>query len=209
MAIEYIPVVMPADLRNVQNGKLPFTLLTPVYFPGVGHLSLHPQAARAWNAMAVVCFAETGVKLSTTGTYRSYDAQVQVFNQRMSPVYNPITCTTTTRTWNGKRYWLKRNCSPVAVPGTSNHGWAIAIDTAIHAPGKVLPITSNLTVWRWLQRNAAGFGWSWEGVKVPGNWEPGQVAPAGFEPWHIRYVAGDRTPKRVLEVEQFFAGAKP
>jgi LAS superfamily LD-carboxypeptidase LdcB len=207
--IEYIPVTRPTDLVGVQNGKLPFTLLTPVFFPGVGHLSLHPQAARSWSAMAVVCFAETGVKLSTTGTYRSYDAQVQVFNERMSPVYNPLTCTTTTRTWNGKRYWLKRNCSPAAVPSTSNHGWALAVDTAIHAPGKVLPITSNLTVWRWLSRNAVSFGWSWEGVKVLGNWEPGQVAPAGWEPWHIRYVAGDTTPKRVLEVEQFFGGAKP
>ena len=207
--IEYIPVTRPTNLVGVPNGRLPFTLLTPVYFPGVGHLSLHPQAARAWNAMAVVCFAETGQKLSTTGTYRWYDAQVLLFNQRMSPIYNPITCTTTTRLWNNKRYWLKRGFAPCATPGTSNHGWALAVDTAIAGPNKVLGITTNLSVWRWLSRNAVSFGWSWEGAKVPGNWEPGQVAPAGFEPWHIRYVAGDTTPKRVLDVEAFFAGAKP
>jgi LAS superfamily LD-carboxypeptidase LdcB len=207
--IEYIPVTRPTNLVGVPNGQLPFTLLKPVYFPGVGHLSLHPQAARAWNAMAVVCFAETGQKLSTTGTYRSYDQQVQLFNQRMSPIYNPITCTTTTRFWNKKRYWLKRGFAPCATPATSTHGWALAVDTAIAGPSKVLGITTNLSVWRWLSRNAVSFGWSWEGVKVPGNWEPGQVAPAGFEPWHIRYVAGDTTPQRVLDVEAFFAGVKP
>ena len=50
MSIEYIPVVMPSNLQGVQNGKLPFTLLTPVYFPGVGHLSLHPQGMSSCNA---------------------------------------------------------------------------------------------------------------------------------------------------------------
>ena len=207
--IEYIPVTMPSTLHGVQNGRLPFTLLTPVYFPGVGHLSLHPLAARAWNAMAVVCYAETGIKLSTTGTYRSYAAQEQLFLQRMSPIYNPITCSLTTRRWNGKTWWLKRRQAPVATPGTSNHGWGLAIDTGIATTGKVAPITSNLTVWRWLSRNAVSFGWSWEGAKVPGNWEPGQVAPAGFEPWHLRYVSGDAVPQRVLDVEAFLSAVKP
>lgn len=207
--IEYVPVSKPFDLVGVENGRLPFTLLTPVYFPGVGHLSLHHQAARAFNALGVACFAETGHKLTTTGCYRSYDQQVQLFMQRMSPVWNPVTCTTTTRTWNGKRYWLKRRCAPCAVPGTSTHGLGLGNDVALYVNSKVVGITSNVSVWRWLTRSASDFGMSWEGVKVPGDWLPGQPAPAGWEPWHLRYVAGDRTPKRVLDIEAFFAGVKP
>lgn len=189
---------MPADLASQKNGKLGPCNLTTVYFRGVGHLSVHPLAARAWNAMAFQCWAETGYSLSTTGAYRSYDAQVTLFNQRMSAVYNPLTCTLTTRTWNGKKYWLKRGQAACSTPGDSNHGWGIAIDSAIYDGARVVGITSNAKVWAWIQAHAVEFGWSWEGA-APGK--------PGWEPWHLRYVRAENIPQRVKDVEALTGAA--
>ncbi len=216
--IAYVPVVMPADLKGQQNGKLGPCSITSVYFPGVGHLSMHPAAARSWNLMAALAHAQIGVTLSTTGTYRTYDQQLRLFMARYTDSYLPLrNVTSSQRTWQGKTWYLRRGNAPCAVPGTSNHGWALAIDTAIAkstfdpAVGKnvtkVVGITSDLRMWKWLVENAVSFGWSWEGTKVAPTWMPGQPAAAGWEPWHLRYVAGDQTPQRILDIEAWFAAA--
>jgi LAS superfamily LD-carboxypeptidase LdcB len=216
--IAYVPVTMPADLKGQANGKLGPCSLESVYFPAVGHLSLHPHAARSWNLMAGICFAETGVKLSTTGTYRTYEQQLRLFQARYTDSYLPIrNVTTSQRTWQGKTWYLRRGNAPAAAPGTSNHGWALAIDTAIAKTSwdaaaqknvtKIVGITSDLKAWNWLVANAVAYGWSWEGTKVAPDWKPGQPAAAGWEPWHLRYVAGDVTPKRILDVEAWLAAA--
>lgn len=200
MAIQFIPVQRPANLDGKLNGRLPVTVLQSVYFPGYGHRSVHTNAARAWNAFALKFHLATGKTLTVTpgGAYRTYDAQLAAFNTRMSSWYNPLTCTTITRTWNGKTYWLKRGYAPVAVPGTSNHGWGLAFDMAYFAgAGQPLQgVTSNWVAWKWIQDNAVAYGFSWEGAK------PGEK---GWEPWHIRYVTGDTIPKPVLDLEAFFA----
>ena len=46
-----------------------------------------------------------------------------------------------------------------------------------------------------MKNNAESFGFSWEGARE------GQP---GWEPWHLRYVAGDKTPARVLDMQAFF-----
>jgi LAS superfamily LD-carboxypeptidase LdcB len=200
MAIQVIPVIIPTANGPLINGKLTPCQLTAVYFPGVGHLSLYPTAARALNAMALQCHADTGATLSTTGTYRTYDQQVQLFNQRMSPTYNPVTCTTTTRVWNGKKYWLKRGKAPCAVPGNSNHGLGLADDMGWWIGGgkPVQGITSNSAGWKWIQDHAVSYGFSWEG----------DLAGPNFEPWHIRYVLGDKVSPAVLATEKKL-GMKP
>jgi hypothetical protein len=214
--IEFKPVSMPASLTGQSNGKLTPSNLTPVLFRGVGHLSFHPVAARSWNLMSALCTADTKSTMSTTGTYRTYDQQLQLFLARYTDSYLPVrNVSTSKRTWQGKVWYLRRGYAPCATPGTSNHGWALAIDTAIARSTydpvakvnvtKIIPITADLPVWRWLVNNAVSFGWSWEGVRVPGNWMPGDPAPAGFEPWHLRYVAGDVVPQRILDIEAWFA----
>jgi len=216
--IAYVPVVMPADLKTQSNGKLGPCSIESVFFPGVGHLSLHPHAARSWNLMAALMHAQIGVTMSTTGTYRTYDQQLRLFLARYTDSYLPLrNVTTSQRTWNGKTWYLRRGNAPCAVPGTSNHGWALAIDTAIakstfdSAAGKyvtkIVGITSDLRAWKWLVENAVSFGWSWEGTKVAPTWMPGQPAAAGWEPWHLRYTAGDVTPQRILDLEAWFAAA--
>lgn len=209
--IEFPPVEMPADLTGEKNGRLGPCHLQSVWFEGVGHLSLHPLAARAWNAMAVVCFAETKAQLSTTGTYRTFDRQQQLFLDRYTPSYLPVrNVLTSQRIYDGKRWYLRRGMLPAAVPGTSNHGWALANDIAIcksiYDPlakawvKKIIGITADAKAWQWVQDNAMSFGFGWEGAR------PGMP---GWEPWHLRYWAGDRVPQRVKDVEAYLAAAKP
>jgi nucleoid-associated protein YgaU len=73
-----------------------------------------------------------------------------------------------------------------AVPGTSNHGLGLAADLALrnHA-GQLVGVTHFFTAW--LIANAARFGYS---------------AEVQSEPWHWRYVAGDKIPQAVLDFEQ-------
>ena len=198
--IEFKPVVKPANLTGQTNGKLSPFVLAPVYFPGYGHRSAHSNAVRCWNALAIHFHLATGKTLTVTpgGAYRTYDMQVSAFNVRMQSWYNPLTCTTTTRLWNGKKYWLKRGYAPVATPGTSNHGWGLAFDMALWTGTSIVGITSNTAAWKWIVDNYAKYGFSHEGAK-PGT--------PGYEPWHIRLVCGDAIPPVVLELEAFFKAA--
>jgi len=193
---------MPAALKPGTNGKLGPADLTPVYFPGYGWSSLEPHAKRAWDCLVFACFQATGQTLSVTpgGAYRSYAAQVNAFNQRMSPFYNPFTCTLITRTWDTKTYWLKRGYAPCATPGKSNHGWGLAADLAIWTGGHLTGVTSNKAVWTFVVDRAVDFGFSWEGA-APG-------AP-GFEPWHLRHVLGDDVSPAVKAIEAWFAAVAP
>jgi hypothetical protein len=211
MAIVFNPVTLPTAFGGgpLQNGKLGPCDLTAVFFPGVGHLSLHPVAAEAFQWMQIICFNETGLHLSTTGAYRSYSEQVTVFLQRYTPTYDPkVNVTYSQRVWDGKRYWLKRRVAdgvssglaPVAVPGTSNHGYGIAVDcgwwTGVDEPGlkDIRGVTAYSKGWDWIVANAETFGFSWEGAR------PGQ---AGWEPWHLRYVLGNAPSLRLISIKQF------
>lgn len=207
MAVEIKPVTIPTARGKMVNGKLNACQVTSVYFPGVGHLSVYPTAADAWNAMSVICAHETGLSLSCTGAYRTYQQQVMLFDGvtypdvgRYLPQYSSSLTTTRYKVWNGERWYLKHNKASAAVPGTSNHGLAIAIDTAWHLPSSgIVGITSIKRGWDWLVDNAISFGWSWEGAL------PGQT---GWEPWHLRFWMGDNKPQRVIDVENFFEGLK-
>lgn len=198
MPIAIRPVVRPTTLTGATNGKLPLAALVSVFFPGYGHRSVEKTAARCWGVFALKCLQATGKTLTVTpgGAYRTYDQQVAAFNTRMTT--NPLLARVPfiTRTWNGTKYYLKRGYAPVAVPGTSNHGWGIAFDTAIWNGATAVGITSDPKVWSWVQANADLYGFSWEGAL------PGQP---GFEPWHLRMYTGDKVPEAVLEVERYFA----
>ncbi|MFE5338643.1 D-alanyl-D-alanine carboxypeptidase family protein [Isoptericola sp. NPDC056578] len=61
-----------------------------------------------------------------------------------------------------------------AVPGTSNHGWGLAVD--------ICPDTYSGSRWAWLAANAPAYGWD----------NPDWARPGGskYEPWHWEYTAG-------------------
>ena len=189
MSLRYhvLPIKMPSDLANKENGKLPPHLLAKL--KGTSG-AMHPKAATAFNCLQMHAFF-AGIDLqstSTADTYRSYERQertfldryAEKFTNRVPPVF---------RTWNRKRYWLKKGKAPSATPGTSNHGWGLAIDVA-GASGKRLAWMLGPSAW---ESPVLKFGFSWE-----------VASGKNAESWHIRYVCGDEYPPAVVEALKVF-----
>ena len=124
----------------MENGRIPESARRPI--AGLG--TLMPPAAAAWNAMAAHIYEETGVRIAPNGPISSY----RTFEQQEDM----------------RAYWCGRGaCENAAVPGTSNHGWALAVDTD----------DSEL-----VNRYGAPFGFQ-------KGW-----SDAPQEPWHFKYVDG-------------------
>ena len=166
-----IKVRLCSHLKNVKPGELGPDLLRTIEGKG----KLHHCAADAYEAMDAAANAE-GIDLSPTSqadTYRSLETQEYGFYQRYTDNPKPALMKQKPRIYKGKAWYLKKGYAPLAVPGTSQHNYGVAIDIA-NASGARL---------EWLAKNAVSFGFSWE------------VLPE--EPWHLRYVAGDDVPERV------------
>jgi len=162
--------VLPRGLADQQNGKLRADLLVSIR-PN-GHL--YASAAASYHAMKRAAKLD-GIVLKPTSTfdaYRPYSVQKAVFLQRYTKTPQPGR---PTRTWNAETWYLKPGMgASLAAPGTSNHGWGCAVD--------IWNVTKNGRL-EWLLANADSFGWSWE---------------IQSEPWHIRYILGDRLPARMM-----------
>jgi len=170
VAWDYIvPVVLPQDLRGLEPGKLPANLLKAV--PGGG--KLHWIAACAWTSMVEKAKSE-GVELKPTSsgdTYRDYETQKRGFLTRYQLELIPGQ---STKTFEGKTWYLKKGMAMLATPGKSQHNLGLAVD--VHSASEPKRIN-------WLIANVKEFGFSWE------------VVPS--EPWHIRYVCGNNVPPTV------------
>ena len=170
LAWDYIvPVVLPNDLKGIEPGKLPANLLKAV--PGGG--KMHWIAASAWTAMVEKAKSE-GVELKPTSsgdTYRDYETQKKGFLTRYT--LDPV-AGTSTKTFEGKTWYLKKGMAMLATPGKSQHNLGLAVDVHSASEPKRL---------NWLIANVKEFGFSWE------------VVPS--EPWHLRYVSGDNAPASV------------
>lgn len=169
---------LPADLAGQENGALEPALLTPI----IGG-RLHWRAAQAWEAMREAALV-SGVVLESThhvDTYRPLAVQERVFRARHidTPVAGEAPVT-----WKGQRWWRHPGKPPCAVPGRSHHGWGLAVD--VHRADQ--PARR-----RWLQANAARFGWGWT--------EAGEV-------WHLEYLAADAPPADVAAFVQAQALAR-
>jgi D-alanyl-D-alanine carboxypeptidase len=182
MAFPVVSVKMPSSLAGQPNGKLPSSLLVKPGFPGRPLGLLHPLSSQAWLALARDVQAQFGEVLTVTSTgdaYRNYDRQVITFTTRYTTTRLPGR---PTKVWNGVTYWQKPGTAMAAVPGTSNHGWGLAIDTCLYRNNEVVGITANMPMFNWMQLNAFRYGLSWE---------------AQSEPWHLRYWSGDTVPPAV------------
>lgn len=184
MRYPVLPIMMPSDLYGHSNGDIPLSLLRSL--KGT-HGVMHRFAATAFNCLQLeAMFA--GVDLQSVGTYRPLATQVAMFNDRYSP-YPTLRVPKVMRRYNGKTYWLKRGKAPAAVPGTSNHGWGLAIDIA-SASGERLDWMLGLHP---LLSPVVKYGFTWETASGP-----------NAEPWHIRYVCGDKYPPAVVEALKVF-----
>lgn len=112
---------------------------------GDGH-RLRCDAAAAYRAMSAAYAQAFGTPLCITDSYRSLAAQVDVRNRKPG-----IT----------------------AVPGTSNHGWALAVDLC----GGINVFGTAQTAW--MQLNAGHYGW------LQPDWA--QAGGQNPEPWHWEY----------------------
>jgi hypothetical protein len=126
------------------NGRIPAAALTSLSFKP-GHM-LRCDAAAMLEELSAAYAERFGRSLPLTDTYRSYSQQVST-----------------------------RAAKPglAAVPGTSNHGWGLAID--LDAPAS----NPGSAQYKWLRANAPLYGWDNPGWARPGGSKP--------EPWHFEY----------------------
>jgi len=129
-----------------QNGRIPASALCPV--PSRPVLLLECTAAAAFDAMNTAFRAVFGQDIGITDGYRSFEEQVACRAE-------------------------KGNLC--ADPGTSNHGWAKAVDIG----GCCGVNTGTGPAFDWLTANAPGFGWV----------HPVWAQPSGSkpEPWHWEF----------------------
>lgn len=108
------------------NGSVPSVLLSTL--DGQPEASLRRDAAESWNRAKQDVLARTGVTLVVRGWNRTLAEQERFFferyEQRAAPYVGPFS---DVRWYKGRRYVRLRGAS-AAIPGTSNHGWGLAVD---------------------------------------------------------------------------------
>jgi hypothetical protein len=125
------------------NGRIPVSALAhPASAP---RALLRPDAAVELDRLSAAYAARFGHPLGITDSYRDLAGQVDV---------------------------ARRKPGLAAKPGTSNHGWALAVDVVVGGYGA--------TDYLWLRENAPRFGWD----------NPDWARPGGssrHEPWHWEF----------------------
>ena len=134
----------PGKWGGYDNGTIPLEELDGI--PWAKGEYLRPDAAAGFNKLNAKFKAKFGYNIGVTDSYRTYAEQVET---------------------------KKNKGNLAATPGTSNHGWAMALDlgTGINNFGT--------KEHKWMKDNATKFGW-----KHPDWAEPGGSLP---EPWHWEY----------------------
>jgi len=135
------PVPVPAGLRAFGNGRLPDSVLSPI---GQGDYTLAAAPAAAFRSMAADA-ARAGVRITVTDAYRPLDRQESL----------------------AAREGLYSAGGLAAAPGTSNHGWGMAVDVA-----------TDPSALAWLGRNASRFGFVNDVAREPWHWTFRPVAGA-------------------------------
>ncbi len=127
------------------NGFLPASALCPL--AGAPGHRLRADAAADFARLTAASLAERGTALCVTDSYRSYAGQVDVF---------------------------ARKPRLAAVPGTSRHGFGVALDLGCGVE------SFGTEAHRWMQANGPRFGWV----------HPAWAGPDGSlpEPWHWEHA---------------------
>ena len=138
------------------NGRIPADVLCPLSF-APGHM-LRCDAAERLTALSAEFEKEFGYPIPLTDSYRPYSMQVAV--QDTKPHL-------------------------AAIPGTSNHGWGLAIDLDDPIAG------GSSAEYVWLRLHAPDYGWdnpSWA-----------RLGGAKPEPWHFEFFAAGSIPNRAID----------
>jgi hypothetical protein len=124
---------VPLALAAYGNGKIPAEALSQV--DGTGHRLWAPAAESLGRLRADA--AAAGVTIGITDSYRSYESQVDV----------------------AARKGLYKNGGLAAVPGTSDHGWGMAVDLALDDKAQ-----------SWMRANGGRYGFVEDTPREPWHW---------------------------------------
>ncbi|MBO0827812.1 MAG: M15 family metallopeptidase [Streptosporangiales bacterium] len=131
------------------NGLLPSWALC--HLPGyAARVQLRADAAKAFVDLNAAYRAHFGKKMCITDSYRSLASQQRVYYQKPGLA---------------------------AVPGTSNHGWGLALDLGCGVQ------TYGSPEFDWLKHHGGKYGWV----------HPSWAEHSPFEPWHFEYEPGTKT----------------
>ena len=149
LAAAHMPVAgcNGTSVAGFANGALPTSALCPLW--GAPGEMLQAAAAASFNKMSQAFNAAFGEPLCVNASYRTYERQVELY-ATMPAGY-------------------------AAVPGTSNHGWALATDLC----GGIQ--VDNSPEHLWLLDHAAEYNWFHPAWAMAGGGGP-------FEPWHWEYA---------------------
>jgi hypothetical protein len=109
------------------NGNVPKVLLAPLDGQNYGNAELRRDAAESWNRARAEVKAKTGIVLTVRGWNRTLAEQERFFFERYSRQAAGNGPFGDVRWYKGVRY-VRTTGAPAAIPGTSNHGWGLAVD---------------------------------------------------------------------------------
>jgi D-alanyl-D-alanine carboxypeptidase-like protein len=142
-----IPTCHGGTVSGYSNGQLPMSALCPLWdAPG---MMLQAGASAGFNRMSQAFASAFGEPLCVTSSYRTYAKQVELYAS-MPAGY-------------------------AAVPGTSNHGWGLAVDLCGGIQVDYSPEHE------WLMNHAAEYSWFHPSWALPGG-------PGPHEPWHWEFA---------------------
>jgi hypothetical protein len=124
---------VPVDLVKYGNGKIPASALESI---GRGSHRLWAPAAERFTAM-VEAARKDGVQIGVTDSYRSYGEQVDL----------------------ARRKGLYSQGGLAAKPGTSDHGWGLALDLDLGGKAQA-----------WMRKNAGDYGFRENVPREPWHW---------------------------------------
>ena len=138
-----------SDWGGYENGKIPESALCAISWQPVDHLRCDAEAK--FEALNTAYKAKWGANICVNDAYRSYEKQVELYEELGPDV--------------------------AAVPGTSNHGWGIAVDL-----GCGVGIFGN-TRHVWFAVNAPKFGFTQP--------EWALIGSSRAEAWHWQFFDAD------------------
>lgn len=124
---------VPVALAGYGNGKIPASALAEV--GSTGHRLWAPAAQSLEQLISDA--ARDGVTIGITDSYRSYESQVDV----------------------AERKGLYSQGGLAAVPGTSDHGWGMAVDLKLDDAAQ-----------SWMRTNAGRYGFAEDTPREPWHW---------------------------------------
>lgn len=170
-------LIIPTEVKLYKNGLLPSGRLKPVKCGG----QMYAPVAVWFDKMYDAALA-AGFKFRNVGAFRSFQSQLTLFKSRYSDAPTDRV-PKVTRHYEGKTWYLNKGMSPSATPGTSNHGWGLAMDLGYDVKGNIASMGGKCL--DWLCANGPRYGFYLQGSD-PKNPE--------FEAWHWQYCLGDKSP---------------